>query len=564
MAAKQLSGEPFKRHQARAAAAWSLHDQWQKTLIDAYDYVAPYRMSTRYATKSPNTRANLIFDNTAPMAHVRSTGRLQQDLFPTGESFFALELGPAATAKAEANGQQLDDWKKELELVSAIVNIAFQTGEFDAAVNETLADVLISTGFMMVMHGDEHHPLRFTSASMDEVAIDQGPYGSVHGVFWKRKWAARAILENWPRGKFSPEFKEAAEKQGTEEHILCQDVIWDDKKQHWLHYVYLEAEKDSTVATDESRECPWITPRYFRMPGQVYGFGPVLMTLPTTKSLNKAMEITLKSAALAMLGIFTRVDDGVFNPDTARIEPGAIWTVARNGGPLGPSIQRLPPADINIANIILQDLRMQVQAGMQDQQLPPDGAVPRSASEIMERVKQLAQDHAGAYGRLVQEMVIPLIKRALEVLYDMGALKGEPLKIDQLLVKVKVISPLGMASKASLAAKYLQWVQMLQMTDPTGGLLAKLTPADKGFAEVAESLGIPNHLIYPASIQSSIASSVKALASQAAQAMAAQQKQMDPAPPPPPANGDPAQGGAPPPPPAPAGLIAPPPSPTGA
>ncbi|MBV1706303.1 MAG: hypothetical protein KGQ37_03760 [Hyphomicrobiales bacterium] len=554
MATKHLAGEAFARHKKRSEAAWAVHDQWQKTLIDAYDYVAPYRMSTLRQIKAPNARADLIFDPTAVMAHVRSTGRLQQGLFPTGEAFFTLELGPAAKAQAASNGQSLDEWKKELELVTDICNLAFQTGEFDAAANETCADVLISTGFMMVMKGDVDRPLRFTSASMDEVAIDEGPYGSVHGIFWKRKWAARAILEQWPKGNYPNDFMDAATKDGTSQHTLCQDVVYDDKNRRWLHYIYLETNSDTTIAVDESRECPWITPRYFRMPGQVYGFGPVLMTLPTTKSLNKAMEITLRSAALAMLGIFTRVDDGVFNPDTARIEPGAIWTVARNGGPLGPSISRLPPAPIDVSNIILQDLRMQVQSGMQDQQLPPDSSAPRSAAEIISRVKALAQDHAGAYGRLVQEMVIPLVKRALELLYDMGALKGTPIRIDQLLVKVKVISPLGMASKMSMAEKYLQWVQMMQATDPTGGLLAKLTPADLGFAEVGEALGIPAHLIYDQSVQSSIASSVKALAGQAAAAMAQAQKQAGGPQAPPPANGDPAQGGAPPPPAPPMGL----------
>jgi hypothetical protein len=539
MAPLPLAGEDFTRHKKRSQAAWGVRDQWQKALFDAYNYVAPYRLSTRWVTKSPQNRVDLIFDNTAVMAHVRSVGRLQQDLFPTGEPFFTLDLGPAAEAMAQSNGGKLDDWKQKLEQITDVCNAVFTTGEWDAACSEMISDLLISTGFLMILKGTAKHPVRFVSASMDEIAIDEGPYGSVHGVFWKRKWSIRAILEAWPNGKYSPEFQASGETKGEEEIVLCQDVVWNEKAQRWSLYVYLEQAADEMIHAEESRECPWITPRYFRMPGQVYGFGPVLMTLPTVKSLNKAMEITLKAAALSMLGIFTRVDDGVFNPDTARLEPGAIWTVARNGGPLGPSIARLQPGPIDVNNIVLQDLRMQVQSGMQDQQLPPDGSSPRSAAEIMQRVKQLGQDHAGAYGRLVHEIVIPVVKRVLEVLYDMGVFKDERIAIDQLLVKVKVTSPLAQAGKARDAQTYLQWVQMCMALDPTGALARQVTPLEQGLAELGGDIGVKAHLIYPADTRQSIASAIE----QGVQAaMAAMQKQQQQQQNPPPANGDPAQG----------------------
>lgn len=536
-----LTGEDFTRHKKRSSAAWGIRDQWQKALFDAYNYVAPYRLSTRWVTKSPQNRTDLIFDNTAVMAHVRSVGRLQQDLFPTGEPFFALELGPAAPAMAKNNGGDLEAWKKNLESIAAVTNAVFHNGEWDAACSEMISDLLISTGFLLILKGTVQKPVRFVSASMDEIAIDEGPYGSVHGIFWKRKWSYRAILEGWPKGDFDDAFKETANSNGEGEIALCQDTIWDEAAQRWRLYVYLENNTEKMIAAEESRECPWITPRYFRMPGQVYGFGPVLMCLPTIKSLNKAMEITLKAAALSMLGIFTRTDDGVFNPDTARIEPGAIWTVARNGGPMGPSIARLQPGEINVNNIVLQDLRMQVQSGMQDQQLPAEGGPPRSAAEILNRVKQLSQDHAGAYGRLVHEIVMPVVRRVLEILFDLGVFKQERLTIDQLLVKVKVISPLGQAFKARLAQTYLQWVQMLQVTDPTGALLRAVTPLEQCMGEVGADLGVPNHMINSVSTQASIANSVKALMAQALAAAAKQQQQQQN---PPPANGDPAQGAA--------------------
>ena len=177
---------------------------------------------------------------------------------------------------------------------------------------------------------------------------------------------------------------------------------------------------------------------------------------------------------------------------------------------------------------------MQVQSGMQDQQLPPDSANPKSAAEIMARVKQLSQDHAGAYGRLVQEIVIPVVKRVLELLYDAGAFKGQRITIDQLLVTVKVTSPLANAAKARQAQAYLNWVQMALALDPTGGLARQVTPLGVGLAEVGADMGVENHLINPQSVQNDIQTSI-AQGVQMAMQQLAKQKQAQQNPPPAPA-----------------------------
>jgi hypothetical protein len=69
--------------------------------------------------------------------------------------------------------------------------------------------------------------------------------------------------------------------------------------------------------------------RYHRVPGEPYGRGPILLALPTIKTLNKAVELTLKAAAIQMLGIWGYRPGGSFNPDTVRLGPGEIWPMQR-------------------------------------------------------------------------------------------------------------------------------------------------------------------------------------------------------------------------------------------
>lgn len=526
-------GDAREARRKRAERAWGRRDEWQKVLLDAYDYVAPHRLSTRWVKKTPAARVDRMFDNTAAVAWMRAAGRLQQDLFPPGEPFARLEPGPYA-AKLGLNEE---DARRELQTIDDQIQPVFLDGDFDQSVHETLLDMLISTGFLLVLAGDAAKPVDFVNVSLDEMAIDGGPRNRLEGFFWKRKWTRRAILEEWPKGSFDQSFLEAARADGEEEVTLCQDTVWNAREKRWDLHVYVEGEPGDDIWHEDFRECPWIAPRYFRLPGLDMGYGPVLMNMPTTKTLNKAVELTLKSAAIAMAGIYTRIDDGVFDPDTARIEPGAMWAVARNGGPLGASIQRLPTAgDPNLGNLVLQDLRMMTQAGYNDQQLPPDGQSPRSAAEIVERVKRLGQDHAGAYGRLVHEMVIPLYRRVLEILYAAGVLRSR-LRIDQMLVQLRVVSPLGSSFKAERAKRYVDWVQAV---DALGGpgFAHMVTPLEQGLAQVGHDMGVDATLVYTITEQQSIQESIKA---GVAQAMAAQAKQAQASLPP---NGDPAQAAA--------------------
>lgn len=529
--AAQKQAEPDaarKARRKRADNAWTRRDEWQKVMADAYDFVAPHRLSNRWTQSTPSTRTRRMFDNTASVAWMRATGRLQHDLFPPGEPWGKLEPGPAAAAL----GMNLDDARRELRIIDDQVDPVFLDGDFDMSMHETLSDFMISAGCMLILKGHIEKPVNFVNMAFDEVAMDLGPFNAIWGLFWKRKWGRRELYEAYPRGKFSQCFMEKMNVDGEEKVTVAFDILYEQKSRLWKLYIYLHGEEEEDVWVETSREAPFIAPRYFRLPGEVYGMGPVLLNLPTTKTLNKAIEITLKSSALAMLGIYTRIDDGVFNPDTARLEPGAMWPVARNGGPLGPSIQRLQTSyDPNLANMSIQDMRMMTQAGYNDQQLPPDGSSPRSAAEIIERVKRMGQDHAGAYGRIIHEIVLPVRRRVMEVLWEMGVLKTR-IKIDQLLVQMRVVSPLGSAYKARRALDYVNWVMATEGIEK--GLAHVVTPVDEGMKQVGHDLGIDPRLIYT---KEESAQAAKNIQQKTAAALAAQKPAAAPAPP----NGDPAQ-----------------------
>jgi hypothetical protein len=141
---------------------------------------------------------------------------------------------------------------------------------------------------------------------------------------------------------------------------------------------------------------------------------------------------------------------------------------------------------------VLNELRLGVQATMMDQSLPPDGAAVRSATEILERVKRLSSDHLGAYGRLVNEIIVPAVKRAIEIAYNKLLIPQRP-PVDQLLVKVKVTSPLAQAREAKRVETIVQWLQMVLALAPTTA--DEVADINGALKQIAISLGVDPDLV---------------------------------------------------------------------
>lgn len=466
-------------------------DAVQHLLDEAYKYAIPFRKTTR-KTGQGEKRVDQVFDHTAIDSAFRFAGKVQQDLWPTGQENFALEPGPLVIDQ-----QERDELAGVLAKIGQVLQAFFDDGDWDMAFHEMALDLSAGTGAMLLNPSDEADRLWDPiSVPIEELLIENGPKNRISAVFWSRKMSLRVLAETWPEGKFGEELKKLLEDKPESEEEVHTDTLWDPKELRWRMIVWCD-KQDTAIYETKSRTCPWLIPRYFRVPGETYGRGPVMLAMPTIKTLNTAARLQLQAAAIAMLGVYTAVDDGVFNPDLAPNEPGAFWKVARNGGPLGPSVARFPDPRLDLSQLVLNDMRMGVKATMMDQSLPPDGAAVRSATEILERVKRLAADHLGAYGRLVKEVVIPAVKRAMEIAYDKGVIANE-IPLDQLLVRVRVKSPLAIAREAQRIERIVQWLQMVLSIAAAAGapqLAGRVAHVEKALASVGRDLGVPHEFI---------------------------------------------------------------------
>jgi hypothetical protein len=424
----------------------------------------------------------------------------------------------ARAADDEGIKAEIEQLEKVLTRVSRVANAAFLDGQWDQALSEACWDVIGGLGVILGQPGEGDEYMRWTAVSIAEIMIERRA-GRISGIFWTTKWSLRAIADRWGEERFSPKLKEKLAANDADEIELFQDCVWSQKDGRWVFVVWSK-DNDKKAFTDEekTRTCPFVTLEYFRLPGETYPRGLGNLALPGVKTLNTAAQLSLQSAAIAMLGIYTAVDDGVFNPDNARHEPGAFWKVARNGGPLGASVQRFPDPRVDLQGIVLNDLRTNVQATLMDEALPPLTGAVRSPTEILERVRRLAQDHQGAYGRLVTGTILQAVRLAIEIGYGKKYFDYAP-PIDQLLVKIQVTSPMALARLAAKTQRITQWIEIAKaVMEDKIDLVVNRVAAMKA---IAKSLGVDGDLETTPEQRKILEQQLQAVAMAAAAAQAA-------------------------------------------
>lgn len=457
---------------------------WRSIYQDCYEFALPQRNlydGSWEGSVGAQKKMTRVFDSTAVHATQRFANRIQSGLFPPYGRWMRLEPGSDIPAARRVEAQAA------LDVYSDRFFAVIRQSNFDLAMGEFLLDLCVGTAAMMVQPGNKEMPIRFTPVPEYLVAFEEGANGIPDNVFRKMKMKAEAIPQTWPDVELTDSLKRMIDERPTEEVELLEATMFEAKEEYW-HYCVIYAKDKEKLVSRKMNFSPWIIARYSKLAGESYGRGPLVTAMPDIKTLNKTVELLLKNASLAIAGVYTAADDGVLNPQTVRIVPGAVIPVARNGGPQGESLKALPRAgDFNVTQLVLQDLRMNVKKMLLDDTLPPDNMSARSATEIAERMKELATNLGSAFGRLITETMVPVVAKTMSIM-DQEGLIDLPLKINGLEIKVVPISPIAQAQSMGDIEKTLQWFQISQQLGPEAAISAK---PEEISDYIADTLGIP-------------------------------------------------------------------------
>jgi hypothetical protein len=480
----RLSPEDLlKRHEI----AMRKKDDFRDLYDEAYEFALPQRnLYDGYweGKVGGSKKMARVFDSTAINSTQRFANRLQSGIFPPQRSWCRLEAGTDIPFDRRPEAQAA------LDVYTDKLFATLKQSNFDIAMGEFLLDLAVGTAVMIVQPGDDVNPINFIPVPQYLVSFEEGANGQVDNVYRRMRIKGESIQQQWKDAKIQADLAKRIEDKPTDDVELIEATIYDYKRGDYCYHV-IHKETKSEVVYRRMPYSPWVVSRYMKVAGEIYGRGPLITALPDIKTLNKTLELLLKNASLAVSGVYTAADDGVLNPNTVKIIPGGIIPVARNGGPQGEALKPLPRAgDFNVSQIVINDLRASIKRTLLDESLPPDNMSARSATEVVERMKELSQNLGSAFGRLINETMIPLVTKTLEVM-DKRGLIDLPLRVNGLEVRISAVAPLAMAQSMDEVNKVLQFAQIAQTAGPDGQMSLKV---GEMLDYVAEKLGVPARL----------------------------------------------------------------------
>ena len=251
--------------------------------------------------------------------------------------------------------------------------------------------------------------------------------------------------------------------------------------------INLSDQEPAIIETGFFRETPFVTFRWSKSPGEIYGRSPVMKALPDIKTANKVVELILKNASIAVTGIWQADDDGVLNPANIKLVPGTIIPKAVGSAGLKPLEM---PGKFDVSQLVLDDLRGRIQEALLADKLSAVDQKQMTATEVLERASTIARLLGATYGRLQSELLTPLIKRAYAILRRRGEIADLPL--DGRYVTLRYTSPLAKAQAQRDMQLVLSWIEK-SMT--LGDAATAIVNVEKAARYIGETLGVPNTLI---------------------------------------------------------------------
>lgn len=501
-----MAGRDVQKDVARFNTAKTRKQQFEQTYREALMYAAPQRDTFFDAAIEGAKRDNpdIVFDSTAQDALSKFASNLQSRLVPPMKQFVKLDTGPGVQENFKQQA------KVQLEQITDLMFTFLQNSNFDIQVAESFLDLGVGTGALLLQAGTKDKPFNFVSVPLSQLWLEEVADGRIGAVFREHQVAYRALTDVWPDAKIDAELQSKIDTCPDEKLKLVEMTLPEklrvrqrdaNGRFRWVmidgyRYTVVDSATNKRLVDREQRSSPWIVFRWSILPGEVYGRGPLLTALADIKTLNKAKELTLKNAAMAIAGAWTVRDDGVINVNTIKIYPGAKIPVESNdGGTFGPTIKRLDQTgDFDVSMLIIKELQNAIRSILFADPMGPIDLPVKSATEVSLRQQELASRIGSSFGRLQFELLAPLVNRMLHIMEDLGLADLQNYRVDGNIIAIRHVSPLAMSQDEETLMSMFRYAEyMSKIFGPQAALL--LIKPEKFGLRAAELLHLPADLV---------------------------------------------------------------------
>lgn len=398
--------------------------------------------------KSPGTGVGLMnFDDTAQNSVQTLAAGLHSYLTNPASRWFAMR--PKKSHLMESKTVRL--WMSEAETVAYDT---LNSSNFAQEIHECYLDLVAFGTAVLYEEEDAEDIVRFYCRPIKECFIAEGENGRVDTLFREFKLTARQAFQRW--GKDAGEaVKRALDQKDYEKEMEFvhavfprheRDVSKADSQNMAYASVYLEKTMKHVISEGGYKEFPFFIPRFSKLSGESYGYAPATVTMPAIKMLNAVSKTYIRYAQKKTDPPIELPHDGYLLP--LNLNPGGFNYRIQGTGDEG--IKPIETGgDPNIGLEVMQRYETAIQrAFFVDMFLMlAQRDKDMTATEVQERVAEKMLILGPVLGRLMNELLDPLIQRTVNILAERGALPPLPEELVDEDYKIEYISPLAKAQK---------------------------------------------------------------------------------------------------------------------
>jgi hypothetical protein len=472
---------------------------WESLWRECYAYAQPQRGFGLGPEFSPGRRYNeSLFDGTAPDAVEQLAASLLAELTPPWSQWFSFRPGH------DVPEDQRVPLSGRLESLAARVRGHFDRSNLAVEIHQCFLDLAtIGTATLMFQEAPigEASAFRFAAVPAAEMLVDGDQNGQIRHHFRTSSLTLPSLRGRYPEATLPAWAIEECERD-PERRLAVIEAVQPQAGGFAfaaiLAHSSADGSRDCLLAEGLFEQSPFLTFRWVKGAGELYGRSPVMTALPDIKTANKVVELILKNASIAVTGIWLADDDGVLNPSNIRLVPGSIIPKAVGSAGLTP-LQA--PGRFDVSQLVLDDLRGRIRHTLLTDRLGPVVSRAMTATEVLERSGEMTRLLGAIFGRLQAELLNPLLQRAVGILRRRGELPD--LALDGRTVELQSRAPLARIQAREDVRNVLMWLDSISRLGPAATQSVDVAATARW---LGANLGVPDELVLePPSLASLVA-----------------------------------------------------------
>ena len=484
--------EVIKRFNEKKSERSTYESTWQ----DVAKYCLP-RKADVIEKKTPGQKLDYdVYDSTAIQSNIVLAAGFHSYMTNPSSKWFGLRT-------QNAGMMQKKEVKMWLATAESSMYDVFNSSNFNQQIHEVYLDLPVFGWGCLYVTGDAKDIVRYYSRSIAEVYIDEDEAERVDTVYRKFTLTARQAYRLWGKdaGKTVLEcIKEDDDDEPIEFcHFIGPRADYNPGKRDSVNmpYVsmYLDVKAREIITESGYWEFPFMCPRFNKQAGELYGTGPGLVSYSDIKMLNSMDLVTIRAAQKIVDPPMVLPHDGFLLP--IKQSPGAINYATRSNP--NDRIDFLnSPANIPVSFEMMNARRQVIQRNFFVDLFLLMAQVPEgrmTATEVIQRNAEKMLILAPTLGRLITELLDPVIQRTFNIMLRAGVIPPAPESLRGQEYVIEYTSPLAKAQKAADLNSMSNFLGMIgQMAQFMPSVLDKID-SDQVVDKEADMHNIPPSIV---------------------------------------------------------------------